>query len=187
MAQQTSLTNAVNAAVASIGALRSWPWLYDEQTATTVAGTAGLALPATASKVHFVSIDGDTLDQRQSADLIRLIGGDDAQEAKPDRWAMDGQQAIILAPIPDDAYTVKFGLTLVEPALANGADTPLLPVRFHDFIVVRGAKYIAARKRDVEMYRLLAEEEKEWRESLDRAANASLGTMVPRTRQDWGI
>lgn len=186
MATDTTLGRAVNSAVQSIGALRSWPWLYDEQSANTTAENPALALPATASKVHFVSIGADVLDRRQSADLIRLNGGADAQSELPTRWAMDGQAAIILSPIPDAVYSVKFGLTLVETEL-SGSQTPLLPARFHDFIVVRAGKYVAARKRDIEMYKLLSEEEAEWRESLDRAASAAIGTLVPRSRQDWGI
>jgi hypothetical protein len=186
MATDTTLGKAVNAAVKKIGARRAWPWLYDEQTAATVAGTAAVAFPAACSRLHFVGLaeENDVLDRKQRADLFRF---DQDDEGTPRVFAIDGTVGIILAPIPDAVYTLTFGLTLIEPALTAGGQTPLLPVQFHDLIVVEAAKYIAIRIKDFELVQLLKEEADELYKGLDRQALQSVAPTAVRVRQDWAI
>lgn len=183
MAQDSTLGKAVNAAIQRIGGRRSWPWLYDEVTAATTAGAPDLPLPAV-SRVHHAAIGGDVLDRRQRSDLFRYS---DLPAGTPAVYALSGPSTLVLAPVPDQAYTVQLGVTLVEPALVNGTDTPLLPAQFHDLIALEAARYIVARKKDTEMVRILADEAKDLWAALDRAALLAVGTFPARTRQDWGI
>lgn len=183
MASDTSLGLAVNYAVQRLGSMRSWPWLYSEQTANTTANTAALTLPATASRIHFVAIGDDVLDRRQRADLFRR--SDTTSNQQPREWAPKGSAAVVLSPTPDAIYTVNFGLTLIEPVLSNASDTPLLPAQFHDLIVLLAARYIATRKKDSEMIQALTAEINDWLPDLHRAAVSALSPTPIRTRQDW--
>lgn len=185
LAQSGTLGLAVNHAIQRIAGMRLWPWLYTEANANTVAGTPTLALPVPAYRIHYLSIEQDTLDRRQRSDLVRH--SDTIDQGQPNRWAPKGISAVILSPTPDAVYAVTFGLTIVEPTLVTGSDVPLLPVQFHDMIVVLAARYIAVRRKDTELVNLLDAEIKEWRESLDRAALSANGPIPIRTRQDWSL
>lgn len=184
MAQDQTLGRAVNAAIQQLSGWRSWPWLYTEATASTVAGSTVVTLPVAATHVHFVALGSDVLDRRQRGDLFRF---QDGGQGRPTRWSSHDMNSVSVACTPDDAYVLTFGLTKVEPGLTGSSDTPLLPVQFHDLLAVLAARYLAVRKRDTELTRLLDAEVSEWRKSLDRAALLAVGTMPIRTRQDWSI
>lgn len=186
MAQDSTLGKAVNYAVRKIGKRRSWPWLYDEQTANTVAGTAAVAFPAACSRLHFVGLaaENDVLDRKQRSDLFRF---DEDDEGTPRVFAIDGTVGIILAPVPDDVYELTFGLTLIEPLLSAGGSTPLLPEQHHGLIVIEAAKYLATRIGNLQLVKLLGEEADEEYKSLDRQALQSVSPTAVRVRQDWAI
>lgn len=174
---------AVNAAVRYYGNIRFWPWLYDEQTATCTPDAAQVALPAAAARIHWVAYEDDVLDRRNREHLIAW----GEETGRPLVWAPDGDDGIYLAPIPDDDYTLTFALTLAEPTLALDASTPLMPSRFHDIIEVRAAKFLAIRRKDPALVRLLNDEEDDLRRALDRASLLDRGPLVPRARQDWSL
>lgn len=183
LAQSSTLGLAVNHAVQRVAGMRLWPWLYSEASANTVAGTAALALPVPAYRIHFLAIEGDVLDRRQRGDLVQWSDS----EGQPNRWAPKGSGYVLLSPTPDAVYAVTFGLTIVEPVLSTGTDTPLLPVQFHDMLVCLAARYLAVRRKDSELVAILEGEIKGWREALDRAAIIANGPMPIRTRTDWAL
>lgn len=185
LAQDSTLGLAVNHAVQRVAGMRLWPWLYSEATASTVAGTPTLALPAPAYRVHWLAIEQDVLDRRQRADLVRH--SDTIDNGQPNRWAPKGAGQVVLSPTPDAIYVVTFALTIAEPALSTGSATPLLPVQFHDLIVVLAARYLAVRRKDADMVGILDGEIREWRESMNRAAILANGPTPIRTRQDWSL
>ena len=186
LAADASLGKAVNAAVQRYSTRRAWPWLYSEPaTVPTVAGTATVATP-TCQRILWVGINGDELERRQRPDLLRYGTLTTAFTGRPYVWA-PGNSLVHFAPTPDAVYAVQFGVTLVEPALSSGTDVPLLPVQFHDYLVVMASRYIAVRRKDSELLAVLKDEEREWEAALDRAAALAAGTVAVRTRQDWGI
>lgn len=183
LAADVVVGQAVNAAVRYYGNARLWPWLYDEQNAVTVAGAAQVALPAAASRIHWVSYADDVLDRRNREHLV----GYGTDRGRPVVWAPDGDDGIYLAPVPDAVYTLTFALSLAEPTLSGASDVPLLPSRFHDIIEVRAAKFLAIRRKDPDMVSLLNDEEDDLCRALDRAILLDRGPLVPRARQDWNV
>ena len=66
-----------------------------------------------------------------------------APQDRPGWYAQDGEGRLVVAPVPDDTYTIR-GLYRKAPQdLAADADTPEMPERFHDLIVYRSLLMLA--------------------------------------------
>tara|TARA_R110000822_G_scaffold65970_3_gene161301 strand:- start:39 stop:674 length:636 start_codon:yes stop_codon:yes gene_type:complete len=180
----TTLTRLVNSALQQLSTEFDWPWLYDEGTITTVAGTTDYAVPTNWSRTKWLAIDEDELQFRSLRDMRRIMGDTDIQR-QPVFYATVGDTSIRLGQIPDAVYTVDHGYFKQEAALSAGGDAPLLDSAYDDMLVMYVAKKMAMRKGETRDINQAQREIDAW---LKRTRdNVRRTSAFPRiiTRNDW--
>lgn len=172
----------INDGMASFSEERDWPWLEATTTIPLVAGTASYALPASATRLHLLSVNGYVLDLVQYRELLPVSQID----APPSRYAVVGNN-IVVAPTPISAETLDVYYQRSENVLVSGADTLLCPDRYASIATTYSALYAAIRLKDQSV---IADLSKLQKEELTRTYDAvNRASVAPRiqTRSDTRI
>lgn len=128
------LTDLLNEALQALSTENDWPWLLTSESIATVAGTRSYSMAANWNKTKEVFISGYEPMSLTPLDEIDTI----TYQGLPQLWNHnDG--VLILAPIPDTAYTITHRYYKAEAALSGNTDTPTLPTHFHYVWVTKAA------------------------------------------------
>jgi hypothetical protein len=139
-----------------------WRWMRAEWQGALVAGTQRYT-PAALGIVRFgewVHVDehgmpvatlyrGDPSDEGRMrmvpwhAFYTRFLRGV-SQQDRPGWYSEDGEGRLVVAPVPDGAYTMRGLYRKAPQELAADGDVPEMPARFHDLIVWRALLMLAA-------------------------------------------
>jgi hypothetical protein len=180
------LTRIVNRALQRISSEFDWPWLYAEETITTVAGTLDYNLPTRWTKTAWLSEEtvGDLqpashLQSRRWVEQATRITG------RPLYYVHEGVSQIRLFPAPDAVYSIGHGYYTSEAVLSVGSDTPALPDPFDDLLVWKALEFAAMRRGEG----TLANQARDmYKDQLKVVKDNVRGTKqfgVPSSRQDW--
>jgi hypothetical protein len=181
----TAQTEWVNAAVQAIGSDRAWPWLDEVATVTTVAGTAGYALPADWQSTRGVASNGRTYYP------VSVRSGDGSWDDWRDTLSFgfaveDGQ--LVLYPTPaESGVAVTHRYVRTEPVLSSDSDTPLLPSRFHWAVVHYAAALIFDRMGQMPQAAAQRAEYDKWRRSMLDDLTRTRGPHRIRVRPGSGL
>ena len=97
-------------------------WLVTDQGLSIYATALGVA---DETPIKFISWDG----------YWRIYTRGVQTPSRPMYYSISPQNALVLAPIPDQAYQVRGEYRQVPQTLTNNTDVPACPPRFHDAIV----------------------------------------------------
>jgi hypothetical protein len=96
------------------------------------------------------------------------------------------EDEIHLVPTPDGVYAVTHVYQGLETALTLDTDEPALPEQYTDWLVYTALVTVATRIKDTDLYAIADRERREWRKRAYDDRRRSTGTMLPKTRNDWG-
>lgn len=181
----TVLTSLINTALQAVSAERNWPWLLTSTALTTVAGTAGYATPTAwlSTDTIIETTTGLFLANRNRKDVLAVPT---SVTGEPVMYSIDGSN-IVLRPIPDAVYSFTHYYFKMEPALASGSDTPLVPVG-SDEGVIEYATFLALRFRREDQRAIYAKKAyDDWVERMADNITGSRDTRAPRVRQGSAI
>ena len=136
-----TIDSLINRSLATISAVKEWPWLLDTHTMTFVAGTA--TVPNDFVRARLLVINALPVMRPQLEDFH-----------DPDRmtatfaWTIIGNKAR-LNPLPTTDQTGTLYYYRSEPELLSDYSTPLMPALHHSLIVAYAA-YLAAMVRQDE-------------------------------------
>ena len=138
----TAANELINDGLRAVAAAGKWPWLFDTQTITLVAGTASYALPA-----GYLDTRSIVLSDGRRAERIAVEDGDvfsSRQELPTCAYAIEGDE-VIFYPTPSAAGTATHRFVRGEEELSSDSDTPLLPATFHPAVVCYAARAVMER------------------------------------------
>jgi hypothetical protein len=123
-----------------------WPWQQYRGSFSTVAGTESYSFATidgsnTIMRIGSMRVVLDTtyeveLEPRAFNDLVTMYSS--TAQQTPESYAVDGR-TVILRPIPNAVYTIKFRAVKAEPTLSGDSSVPLMPEMFHNTIVEQAA------------------------------------------------
>jgi len=131
----TLIGKFVNDAKRQIEDAFSWNALGQTITVTTVASTAAYSLTGAGQKFQVMDVINTTsnvgLTNISFVDMNRKLNFTPLVNSIPTEFAFDGVDAsydtkVNLYPIPDDAYTIKFALTVPQATLTSGSTVVLV-------------------------------------------------------------
>lgn len=181
-----TLTRMLNQSAKYIATIRDWPWLYDESTINTVAGTGTVAVPSGATTINFLR--GASSSDKNSWELKPKQARDALDVKELDGpplfyYVNEPDAVIVLTPTPDTVYNLTCGFTKVELEASSDSDTYLLPDEYSPWLVAEAAMRMAVRTNNVERLASLRNAAAEWRaEILDNVRRHSGPTKIRRTR-----
>ena len=88
-------------------------------------------------------------------------------------------QALVLWPVPDAAYSVMAEYYRAPPALLTNSDTPALPARFHEAIVYRALMLYAEFEGDASLFASAQSEFSRWLSQIERSNLPSFSAGGP--------
>jgi hypothetical protein len=141
------LNALVNEALQVVSAEEDWPWLQAATTFSTVAGTQAYSPPSDWARTKALIIDGAYPIEWLPLTDIRSIPV--ATTGAPTCFTVFAEE-LLLAPVPNGAYTVKHDYYVSEAALTAETDTPLLPASFHYAVVAKATELGHLRQRDID-------------------------------------
>lgn len=86
---------------------------------------------------------------------VRLRGGAADDQNRPYEFSIDPALKLVLYPIPDAAYSVRGRYYKAPQELADDADVPEMPVRFHDLIWMKAVVSLAANDGRMDQYQIM--------------------------------
>lgn len=140
-------TDIINRALRQIVLEHDWYWLRSSETLTLTAGTATVA-PGSTAFLRTLSLThtdvGTPLSLRDVTELDRIT-----QSGRPVLYDVDNA-TIVVAPIPDWAYTLKHRFIRSETPLSSDSDTPLLPLEMSEGLILYAVQLAFEFIRDTE-------------------------------------
>ena len=133
------LNDLINEGLQAYATEHDWPWLEATETLTTSAGSAALSPSGTWTRTKGLIIDG--YDALEMVSLAELRGVPTTIRGVPRVYCIE-QEAILLRPVPNAAYSVTHDYYKVEPELVGDANQPLLPSQFR-YAIIEYATYLA--------------------------------------------
>lgn len=182
-----SLNAAINEANWTLADEQDWPWLTDTETLSTVAGTATVAVASdwksTVSLHRILDTFADRLDPVSIDDIDRYSDN----QGCPQVFAEWGS-ALVLAPVPDNTYSLRHRYRRVEDELIADTDTPLSPQSMHRLIVLKAAAIAFARDGNIVESRSVLVDYESAVVRARRRLNRSGSPSMPRVRPGagWG-
>src|SRR6056300_1510023 len=159
----SQLKDSVNAAIRDINQSHfTWPFNHNYDTITLTAGQMRYPLPTNAKYVDFdtVRLERSTTPLVQNARKLDQLSYDEyvsryiddeykpaSQGSAPEYVVRAQDTDIIFAPIPDNAYSVKYEYYMYPADLTNDTDVPTIPFRYRH-VIVDGGMYYAYMFRD---------------------------------------
>jgi hypothetical protein len=159
----SQLKDSVNAAIRDINQSHfTWPFNHNYDTITLTAGQMRYPLPTNAKYVDFdtVRLERSTTPLVQNARKLDQLSYDEyvsryiddeykpaSQGSAPEYVVRAQDTDIIFAPIPDDAYSVKYEYYMYPADLVIDVDVPTIPFRYRH-VIIDGAMYYAYMFRD---------------------------------------
>jgi hypothetical protein len=180
------MTRVINRALRRISAEFDWPWLYAEETITTVAGTTDYNLPTRWAKTAWLSEENVGLlrpathkqSRRWIEQATRVTG-------RPVYYTHEGASQIRLFPAPDAVYSVDHGYYTYEAALSNDTDTPAIPDPYDDLVVWKSLEFLAIRRGEQELMQNARRMYQDQLRVVTDNVRASKEFASIKTRQDW--
>lgn len=150
-AQQLAFLNETYRKVTS---KERWPFLEaQDKSLSTAAGTSSYSL-ATLNYRNLDAVRIEITAQQQYVDLrylspqaFRSYEHIDRDQATPVYWTVYANQ-LHFWPVPDAVYLITIDYINEPPDLVSGADTPVIPLPYHDLLVWGAVKSLAYRERD---------------------------------------
>jgi len=176
-----ALLTLINAGLRRISLLQDWPWLEDNDTINTVAGSSVLALTG-ARKVRWVQNDDREIRYINYRDLTMAYG----REGRPQFYTEDSGVYHLL-PTPDSFYPIQVGYIVdTDGPLVAGTDEPLLPTWATDLLISDVCVLVSRRGRDRELERVFYSEfSNVYATLVDEIAQTTEG-FTPRRTKDGG-
>lgn len=159
----SQLKDSVNAAIRDINQSHfTWPFNHNYDTITLTAGQMRYPLPTNAKYVDFdtVRLERSTTPLVQNARKLDQLSYDEyvsryiddeykpaSQGSAPEYVVRAQDTDIIFAPIPNDAYSVKYEYYMYPADLVIDVDVPTIPFRYRH-VIIDGAMYYAYMFRD---------------------------------------
>jgi len=159
----SQLKDSVNAAIRDINQSHfTWPFNHNYDTITLTAGQMRYPLPTNAKYVDFdtVRLERSTTPLVQNARKLDQLSYDEyvsryiddeykpaSQGSAPEYVVRAQDTDIIFAPIPDNAYSVKYEYYMYPADLVIDVDVPTIPFRYRH-VIIDGAMYYAYMFRD---------------------------------------
>lgn len=156
----THQNQLINSVYRRVSAMHQWPWLEVTKSFIATAGTTTYTFTSltVTDFQHAQSLrvyDPVTGEQVGSQTYLRPQDFYEKQadtltaSGTPEVWTVDEANAqIVLWPIPDLAYSIKFKYVKRPPELSGDSDTPLMDSEYHDILVWGAVKDLAFRERD---------------------------------------
>lgn len=159
----SQLKDSVNAAVRDINQSHfTWPFNHNYDQITLTAGQMRYPLPANAKYTDFdtVRLERDlalgvtakrltqlSYDEYVSRYIDQEYLTNVAQGSAPEYVVRSQDGDIIVAPMPDKAYSIKYEYYMYPADLVNDTDVPTIPYRYRH-VIVDGGMYYAYMFRD---------------------------------------
>ena len=184
------LTSHLNAALRKIDNLGDPWWLVSETTTPLVADQANYALAANVTRVRYVMVSRNEratrLEAVRRADTASPTFN--ATGASPTDYSADAG-SVILYPAPGAAALpadLLVGVVTSEVALVSNTDTPLMPERYHDALVMYAALRSSIRAgSSAELVKALRSESDDWFALVQRDMRRSLAAPAVRVMREW--
>jgi hypothetical protein len=176
----SDVDDMVNEALQVISSEADWPWLQAATTFSTVSGTQGYTPPSDWSVTRVLSIDGYKPLEWRSLPEIR--GVETTFTSRPTAFTTNAE-TILLAPVPDGAYTVRHDYSVSESDLVSDTDEPLLPAQFHFAVVAKAAELMHLRQRDTQRAAAQMTEYTTW---LTRMRRHMARSSAPKRVRSYG-
>lgn len=126
-------TKLINRALRQITNDSDWYWLRSSETLTLTAGTRTKA-PGSSLYLRTLSLthddNGTPLSLRDVSEIDRIL-----TVGRPLLYDIDNA-TIVMAPIPDVAYTITHRFIKSEVALSGDSDTPLIPAEMAEGLIL---------------------------------------------------
>ena len=182
-----TITSHLNAALRKVDNLGDPWWLMGETTTPLVAGQADYPLAESVTRVRYAAVSRDGNSTRlavvRSADTASPTGG------FPTTYSADAG-AVTLYPAPGAAALpadLLVGVVTSEVALVVDTDTPLMPARYHDALVMYAAMRASLRSgSSAELIKALRAEADDWLMLVQRDMRRSLASPRVRVEREWG-
>lgn len=173
------LNGFINKSLRKIDSEFEWPWNQKTGTLTTVIGQQYVAAPADWQKTRLLSIDGSEPFELVSLNELRNEGL--TGQSQPYYYAVEDDR-IYLRPVPNAVFTIIHDYTSFEPGLTSDADTPRLPVSYHDAVVDLALYYACLKANETSRADRYRESYKDWVQTMKRDVRRTLGpfSVVPR-------
>lgn len=169
---------ALNAGLAKISTEREWPWLFVVAADATTATDDTLTLPADLSRLSYITVDGADLDEASA----RELGSSRSATGTPSLYAVEGD-TIRVSPNPDGVYDVELGYYRHEPKITAGANVPLVPDAYSDWVVTAGAVKLAVRTNNTARLLELKAEYDGWlARAMDNSRRSAGVSRIRRTK-----
>jgi hypothetical protein len=168
------LNSLVNEALQVVAAEDDWPWLQATTTFSTVSGTQTYTPPADWTRTKGLVIDGYAPIEWRTLAEIRAAG---TTERQFPTYFTTFAEDILLAPVPDSAYTVRHDYYVSEAELSADTDTPVLPAQFHFAVVAKAVELGHLRQRDTQRAEPAQAEYRSW---LDRMRKHMSRSKAPK-------
>lgn len=146
---------SINEAYQAVVDTYDWPWRETAGTFSTVDGQASYSLsgdvsPAIELPGTVTVEDGPGVGDRGPWEVEevpldyyhRVVSDDPSDEDTPFLYARDGVSDILLAPVPDDVYTVQVAGLKDIPDLSGDAAEPEFDAKFHPVVAYAAAAQI---------------------------------------------
>ncbi len=177
-----TLVRFINRALRQISSEAEWPWNQGSETISTVADTIAYTPAAAWTKTIRLSYDNRDLHEYQARDAQQFAN----DNGKPVGFYIE-EDEIHFVPVPDGVYSVTHVYQGLETALVAGSSAPALPERYIDWLIYSAIVTVAVKMRDTDLYSIADRERKLWRQRVYDDRRRSIGTMIPKARNDWYI
>jgi len=180
-----NLTEMLNASFIQAGNLRNWPWLQDERTFSTAAGTKDYAVDDTWRRTLLLSTEQGDIKFRTRTDLIRS----QSQAGSPRAWTyarVNGVDYIRFYPTPTAVETVTEVFLIQHVPLVDGSDETAWPDWATDFPMLQAAQ-MAASKIQPELAGTVAQELGRAYEALKDEVMPVAAGVLPARRSGWWV
>lgn len=173
----------------------TWRWMRSTATVSTTAGDGSYTLSDFGISASFAywypdsfTIYRSSIGQSDERDLTwtdydtwrRLynFGSAASTRTSPNEFSIAPDESIVLGFLPDDVYVVKGDYQSGTITLADDADIPACPTRFHEVIVWKALMYYGEFESAPEAYGRARKNYSVWLDSLERSQLPPL-TLAP--------
>ena len=185
-----TITSHLNAALRKVDNLGDPWWLMGETTTPLVAGQADYPLAESVTRVRYVMVS-----RNERATRLEVVRRADtasptfnATGAAPTDYSADAGN-VTLYPAPGAAALpadLLVGVVISEVALVVDTDTPLMPERYHDALVMYAAMRASLRSgSSAELIKALRAEADDWLMLVQRDMRRSLASPAVRITREW--
>lgn len=176
------LTDIVNEGLYAMCMEADWPWLQVSTTFSTAAGTQAYTPPASWVRTKALTPD----EGADSLVLLSLIEirefGDEEEDRGFPRYYTVWDEDILIAPVPDEIYTIKHDYIRTEDQLDQDNDTPILPVQWHYALVHLCAGIAQLRQNETQRWEAEMKNYEKWLERMHDNRRRSSANLRVRVR-----